>query len=163
MDSASRRGLINQDILLYTVSEEWNESAATWFARTPRVGTPSENWTTAGGSYHTNILWRTHVSNVIAAAGQWISIDVPASIIEGWLADPTCNHGFFFRPENDKGGGMANNAKDDIKFASSENGTTANRPILEINYSSPGGNLLPSFSFETSPEGVVDLGTDINM
>ncbi|OVE75287.1 hypothetical protein BVX97_05140, partial [bacterium E08(2017)] len=158
MQSASHKDTpLDQDIILYTVRQDWLESAATWYKRTTTA-----DWFVGGGSYETE-LWRTKFTNVVASVGQWISIDVPASLIEGWIADPSSNHGFFLRPEEDEGGTVSWGSKDEARFASSEHSTAANRPKLRINYSGPGGNISPVLAFETSARGSVDLGTDIDM
>ncbi|OVE75464.1 hypothetical protein BVX97_04515 [bacterium E08(2017)] len=149
-----------QDILLYEVSKNWREDAATWNARTASV-----NWSILGGDYYATLLGSTGVSDVVALEGQWLTFDVPVSVIEGWLTDPTSNNGFFLRPEEDEGGGRAGDltAKDSIEFASSEHGSANLRPKLEINYSGPGGNIPPLLEVQMSEDGAINLGTDVDI
>ncbi|OVE74913.1 hypothetical protein BVX97_06045, partial [bacterium E08(2017)] len=151
---------LRQDLQLYEVSKNWQESAVTWNTRTI-----SSSWIVPGGEYHATLLGNIAFSNVVALSGQWLTFDIPVSVIEGWLADPTSNNGFYLRPQEDKGGGSAGGwtAKDLVQFASSEHGTSSSRPKLEINYSGPGGNLPPVCEVELSEDGAVVLGTDVDI
>ena len=75
------------------------------------------------------------------------SVDVTASISD-WLSNPSLNKGWIFRPTGDDG----------VDARSSEYATVADRPILEVTYTTGAVNHTPYQPVLVQPsDGVTDV------
>ncbi|MCA9200274.1 MAG: tandem-95 repeat protein, partial [Planctomycetales bacterium] len=94
---------------------------ATWIHRQFNT----TNWTTAGGDFGSS----ASASTLVDAVGSytWSSPQMITDV-EGWLSDPSSNFGWLLM-----GVEVANSYK---RFDSSENASTANRPVLRIQWDS---------------------------
>ena len=105
---------------LYALSQSFTEGGVTWNAR----GT-GQNWTTAGGTYGTELATRAITG---AGAYTWSSATLTTRV-QSWVTTPSGNLGFLI---GDTATGTV--TKD---FATKENANTTIRPILEVTYTTP--------------------------
>ncbi len=134
----------NQTVNLHSVLESWGEGPSdptgqegggaaaedgdtTWVHRTY----PSNMWSSDGGAYTAS----TSGSALIGGTGPYAfdSTSVMVADVQGWLDDPSSNHGWALVIPSPPTG----SAK---RFDSRENGNSANRPRLRINYE---GGAMP--------------------
>ena len=103
---------------VYGLTRNFVENQATW-----TIASTGNNWTTLGGDFGT-VLTTTTVTGL--AQYSWTGL---ASQVQGWVNTPANNYGFIL---GDTAGGAV------IKtFATKEDTTPANRPVLSITYTVP--------------------------
>lgn len=112
-------GLFNNTINAYAISNFWNETESCWTSRTAAA-----TWTTEGGDY----------SELQDSKGGWestkITLSLNPSLVQGWLSNPSANHGIILIGTQETGTLWRN-------VYSSENLTRSNRPKLTIYYTLP--------------------------
>jgi len=124
-------GNVNEVIVGWTEAVTWNSFGST-------AGVQTEDY---GAS----------VATASASPTGKYSIDVTSSIAS-WSSNPTANKGWIFRPTS----GTTNG----VEFRSSEYGTQADRPLLEVTYSTSGpANQAPDQPVVVQP---LDDATDIS-
>lgn len=99
---------------------------ATWTQRFYDAITPV-NWTTAGGTFSATVSATTNVTNVIGPFS-WTSAQL-ATDVKNWLATPATNVGWILRADETVVSSATAHG-----FVSRE-GTAAQRPQLQLNYS----------------------------
>jgi hypothetical protein len=110
----------------------WSESSVTW-----NLAQTGSAWSTAGcNGVGTDRSGTAAASVRINQAGGALTLDLPASLIAGWLAAPATNQGLLLRPQPNSGGATVTYA-----FASAEFGIAAARPTLTITYTLPTGRF----------------------
>jgi len=135
---------LNQNLNLHSLTAAWDEDAICWTKRTA-----SNGWAQPGGDYDASVV--DSVSFGGLSAGTWVSLDVPASVVNGWLADPTGNHGLLFKPNYDGQPGQdARHKYTTAFFASSEHPNASWHPKLDITFA-PSGNTAPLVSLDLDP------------
>lgn len=103
----------NDTVTLFSVTNEWTASEATWIKRTA-----TENWTTSGGDYDSQA-----VGTLTSAISGWKQADL-SPLVEGWVDGTTPNNGVILK----------DNAGQD-QFYSSQYSDPALRPKLTVQYS----------------------------
>lgn len=99
------------DINLQKVTKAWEENEASW---TYSESTPYTRWTTGGGDYAgTKLSTVSGLTSPLILSDALINWNVPISVVQTWLTDPTTNHGFLLKSTNES-------TKIYKKFASSE-------------------------------------------
>jgi hypothetical protein len=107
----------------HRVTRAWTESQVTW-----AQAASGSSWTTAGGDYAaspTASVASGTSSNV------WLSWDVTADV-NAWYTGGASNHGLLLKDNVEE-----SSTTYSATFASSENGTAANRPRLVVTYTPP--------------------------
>jgi hypothetical protein len=92
---------------LFRITSDWNESDVTW---------------NSIPSYDSSAV----ASKLLTGFDQYVSIDI-TSLVQGWIADPSSNHGIILFPRD--------NVVDDeaqIVAAVYDSASAANRPYLQI-------------------------------
>jgi len=132
--ACSSHAAANMSLSLHSLSEAWTEINATWIKRNATT-----NWTTAGGTYNST-PFNTTIINTTKSA--WKSFDM-TNMVQQWVKTTTNggvdNNGFLIKQT------VETTSDVNITFASSENGTAANRPYLTITY------LIPPYICEAIP------------
>ena len=151
--SASSPSAGIQPVYLHKLISDWGEGTS--FTASTGIGAPATtndvtwihrfypatNWTNAGGDF---VALASAVTNVNSPAFyNWSSAGM-VSDIQDWLNTPANNYGWLI-----KGAETANSQSKRVD--SRENTTTANRPVLTVNYTTPNilstsntlSNLLP--------------------
>ncbi len=96
--------------------------------------------------------------------GSWVTLDVPVSVVDAWIADPSSNHGLLLKRNPDGAPGSGAYRSNCADFASSEASNASQRPKLEITYSVlPGTHVtVTKFQAETTAgmQGTFDTVSD---
>jgi hypothetical protein len=129
----------SQTYNLYNMRRDWVEgnnygssgSGASW----TYYGAGTGSWGTAGAAntssdrYDTN-LWGAGSSSFSTTGSKTIDLNSDGiSVVQGWVAGSLSNYGLTI--QNYSAGSSSNN---DLRISSSENTTTANRPLLNVTY-----------------------------
>lgn len=143
------------DVGLYRLTADWGESGsdatlggggqgapsqpgdATWV----HAFWPDQMWAAAGGDFAPAVSATAAVDAVGGYA--WGSTAELVADVQGWLDDPTTEHGWILIA--DESGGIT--AK---RFNTREHADVATRPVLTVTYTVPAGP--PVASFEFTPE-----------
>jgi hypothetical protein len=146
-NSVTVQNLTSKPLRLHRITGSWTQTGVTWNNK------PSFNSTT---------LDQTEFS---ALATGWITLDVPVSVLEGWYAAPSSNHGLLLKRSTDSGSpGWTADRFNNVQFDSSESLTASRRPKLEIEYSVETGDwvTITKFQAETSAghQGTFDTVSD---
>src|SRR5690606_23720839 len=116
-------------IQAYRVKRAWSEAQATW-----NEYVTGSAWGTSGAGGADDIE-ATPIGSVVVAtsatAGTVVTINLDADAVQEWIDGDFTNNGLLLKSENEN--------KDEFLFASSENATTAWRPVLEITLASDAG------------------------
>jgi hypothetical protein len=142
-EGASDSGLPGGQGVLATTND------ATWTARF--VGaSPAQNWITPGGDFNHNspsaatlVGFGKGVNNFY----QWSSAQLTADV-QNWLNTPSSQFGWIVKDTSESTGGSAQ------RFDSRESSTTANRPLLTINYTLP--NVPPTLDPISDPTAILE-------
>ncbi|MGC8782732.1 MAG: DNRLRE domain-containing protein, partial [Anaerolineae bacterium] len=113
----------------HRVTQPWNEAEVTWKSRDKGVA-----WTNQGGDYDAAVAASTVVDDT---KNVWRSWNI-TSLVAGWLSNPASNYGLILE---------ASSANAEKVFRSSDDGTTSQRPKLEVCFSA-GLTLTPNNSGE---------------
>ncbi|MCX7671674.1 MAG: DNRLRE domain-containing protein, partial [Anaerolineae bacterium] len=113
------------------VTQSWNETEVTWKARDKAAGLL---WTTQGGDYDATVAASTVVDDT---KNVWRSWNI-TSLVSGWVSAPATNYGLILE---------ASSSNAEKVFKSSDDGTTSQRPKLEVCFSA-GLTLTPNNSGE---------------
>ena len=105
----------------HQVTAAWNEAEVTWKARDKAA---NQLWTNLGGDYNPAVVSSAVVDNT---KNVWRSWNL-TSLVGAWIANPATNYGVILEAPA--------GIKAEKKFKSSDDGTAAQRPKLEICYSS---------------------------
>ncbi len=162
--SASAPGAGIQPVYLHKLITDWGEGTS--FTSSTGIGAPATtndatwlhsfypatNWTNSGGDFEALSSAVTNVNN--PAFYSWSSAGM-VSDIQAWLNTPANNYGWLV-----KGAETANSQSKRID--SRENSTTANRPVLTVDYTTP--NVLgTSNTLSNLPPGTYTvIVTDAN-
>jgi uncharacterized repeat protein (TIGR01451 family) len=111
----------------HRVTQPWNEAQVTWKARDKAAG---QLWTTQGGDYDAAVAASTVVDDT---KNVWRSWSI-GSLVAGWLSSPATNYGLILE---------AASSNAEKVFKSSDDGTTSQRPKLEVCFSA-GLTLTPN-------------------
>ena len=140
--SASAPGAGIQPIYLHKLNADWGEGTS--FTSSTGVGAPATtndatwlhslfpatNWTNAGGDF---VAIPSAVTNVNSPASySWSSAGM-VSDIQTWLNTPVNNYGWLIKGDETASGQSK-------RMDSRENSTTANQPVLTVDYTTP--NIL---------------------
>lgn len=106
----------------HRVTQSWNEAEVTWKARDKAA---SQLWTQAGGDYEAAVAGSATVDDT---KNIWRTWSV-TGLVGGWVNNPGSNLGLILESP-------VTNPKTEKKFKSSDDGTLAQRPKLEVCYSS---------------------------
>lgn len=130
-------GTTNIQFLAYDLGTSWTESGATW-----NVSSIGNAWQTAGAKgaedrtlapIFTSGSYTIHGATVTLVAGDTVTIDLPASLVQSWIDNPSSNHGILLSV-----GASNQNRYPAINFHSSEAADALLRPTLTLN-----GDLAP--------------------
>lgn len=113
------------------LTADWTESEVTWKARNKAA---NQLWTTQGGDFGATVS----STSVDDTKDVWRSWNV-ATLVTGWLSNPASNFGVILESP-------VTNPKTDKVFKSSDDGTSAQRPKLEVCYSTGGVTITPDNS-----------------
>jgi hypothetical protein len=106
---------------IYTLKQAWAESAATW-----RLYAAGSSWQVAGAKGSDDR--GAQVGSLPAPKVGKQTFTLPASVVQGWIANPSTNQGII----------IANTTNvDGFDFSSREVATSGNRPQLSVTYTSP--------------------------
>ncbi|MBX2998999.1 MAG: DNRLRE domain-containing protein [Caldilineaceae bacterium] len=113
----------NMTIATHQITNSWTESEVTWKARNR-----AQNllWTNLGGDYNA-----ATVSSAVFIKDMknfWANWDI-TPLVGPWISNPATNFGVLLESS-------VTNPKSEVRFRSSDDGTAAQRPKLEICYSS---------------------------
>ncbi|MDQ1301130.1 MAG: hypothetical protein QG637_1051, partial [Chloroflexota bacterium] len=111
----------------HRVTPSWNEAQVTWKARDKAA---SQLWATQGGDYDAAVAASTVVDDT---KNVWRSWSI-GSLVSGWLSAPATNYGVILE---------ASSSNAEKIFKSSDDGTTSQRPKLEVCFSA-GLTLTPN-------------------
>lgn len=98
------------------------------------------DWTSPGGDYGSSISSQSISANGIYT---WNI----TSTVQNWVANPGSNFGLLLK--------TSETANNEYVFGSSENSTTANRPMLNITYLAPPGNVSYLWSNGATTDSIV--------
>lgn len=143
------------EVALHRVTEAWGEGGSVGDAGGGGQGGPSQTgdatwihtffpdqqWTTAGGVFDPTPSATTDVAGV--GAYTWGSSNDMVADVQGWLDDPSANHGWEILAEADGG----TTAK---RFNTRESSAATTRPRLTIGFTPPTGSP-PVASFTVDP------------
>ncbi|MDD3877680.1 MAG: Ig-like domain-containing protein [Bacteroidales bacterium] len=119
---------------LYNITEEWVETGATWNNRAS-----AQPWSTIGGTFSTPAF---NTSVITSEKNKWKNFNI-TNMVQQWVKTPAnggiANNGFLIKQT------VENSSDVKLTFASSENGTAANRPKLVVTY------IIPPYICETIP------------
>ena len=134
-------GVGTPTIELHPLTKEWGEGTvssgsgqggpaaagdATWNA----AAFGSTNWTTAGGDFGVSSASLTIVGTTIGTSYSWLSTSALVSDVQGWLNNPTTNHGWALINTNESG-------SQNFRSFSSREASSALQPVLTVNYVIP--------------------------
>ncbi len=120
----------NATIRAHQVTASWNEAEVTWKARDKAANLL---WAGLGGDYNAAVLSSHNV--VKDVKNYWATWNV-TSATTGWISAPATNFGLILESP-------VTSPKNETKFKSSDDGTTSQRPKLEVCFSA-GLTLAPS-------------------
>lgn len=122
----------NVTINAHKLTNSWNEPQVTWKARDKAA---NQNWSTEGGDYNAVVI--DSEAFVKDVKNYWATWNLTSAVTD-WLNTPATNYGVILESP-------VTSPKNETKFKSSDDGTAAQRPMLEICYSS-GLTLTPDNS-----------------
>jgi fructose-1,6-bisphosphatase I len=112
----------NISIRAHKLTNSWNEAQVTWKARNKAANLL---WTTQGGDYQTAIL--DSQTLLKDTKNVWASWNLTTAVAD-WYANPATNYGVILEAP-------VSTPKGEAKFKSSDDGTAAQRPKLEVCFS----------------------------
>lgn len=141
---SSTNGNTSINVGLHKVTKDWIENQSSWnYAKT----VPSTTWTTSGGDFESTplstVTGLTSPGTLDSSMKKW---NIPTSVIQGWLSNPSSNYGFLLKSTTEG----TNYYK---KFISSENTLDSKyHPLLVVTYKSISRLGLEDYwKFESQP------------
>lgn len=132
--ASSSHSSANVSYSFHNINEVWTETEASWLKRNATTA-----WTTSGGTF---ISPAFNTTIVTTDKKQWKNFNI-TNIVQQWVKTPAhggeANNGFLIKQTNE------NTSDVNCTFASSENGTAANRPKLVVTY------IIPPWLCEVIP------------
>ncbi|MDR1284163.1 MAG: DNRLRE domain-containing protein [Opitutaceae bacterium] len=117
--------------LAYEVLSPWAESGATW-----TVADTGSSWQTAGAkgsadrnpdAFFTSSTWSINSDTPTLAAGDTITLSLPASLVQSWIDNPSKNYGILLGI-----GATSQYRYPEVSFHSSEAADANLRPLLTL-------------------------------
>lgn len=125
------------DTQIHRMLQPWTEAGATW-----NTYNGAQNWATPGAADDTIDYYSTVLATFTwTVANDQIEITIPTPIVQAWVDGGFDNNGFRLTPTS----GL------EIRFHSSEAGTPAYRPLLEVTYTPDNTYKLDGTNFSRNP------------
>ena len=112
---------------LHRLAQEWDGLESTWAQRLA----PEKNWAVPGGEEGTDFSATASGNVRVSGVGEYTFASTPELIadVNAWLANPSTNHGWLVKTEDESVGFTAR------RFASREGFSGA--PVLEVQFAAP--------------------------
>lgn len=138
----------SRSVSVHRITNDWTEGAGVCAGTVGPVSwqqrVTSTNWTTAGGDFAASATASTNVAG--NAAYTWNV----TSLVQDWYNGTHNNYGLLTKFTTE-------NVNEERQFASKENATTANRPVLSVVYT------LAEPVFDNVSSGVATSGTSVTV
>jgi hypothetical protein len=135
----------NITLNVYRLTSNWTETDASWYALNS-----SNNWTSAGGDYNSEIISSTIITNETG----WVNISI-TTLARGWVNESYDNYGLMlYAPDAGVG--------DSKEFISSDyTDDTSLRPEITIDYTANAAPTIDEISSDSLQASPTQVGDDI--